>query len=154
MNLKTQKKLAASVLGVSKNNIVFDPERLEDIKEAITKTDMRGLVADKAVKAKQTVGTSRVRVRKNIVQKRKGLRSGASTKKGTKNARLNEKETWMKKIRLQRAFLRELRESNLILGETYTKLYAMTKGNYFRSKRHMKLYLEENNLLKKNEKKK
>ena len=40
MNLNLQKRLAANVIGCSEKRVVFDPSRLEDIKEAITKTDI------------------------------------------------------------------------------------------------------------------
>ena len=50
MKLNVQKSLAATVLKVSKHKVKFDQERLEDIKEAITKTDIRGLVSEGAVR--------------------------------------------------------------------------------------------------------
>ena len=64
VKLKLQKRLAASILGCSEKRIVFDTDRLEDIKEAITKLDIRSLIADKAIKAKPIKGVSRVRARK------------------------------------------------------------------------------------------
>jgi large subunit ribosomal protein L19e len=147
MNLKTQKKQAAKVLKASKNRVFFDPERLEDIKEAITKTDIRGLISEGAIKKYQKKGTSHVRIVKHNSQRRKGLRKGPSTRKGKKT--INKKKVWMQKVRTLRAFLRELRESKLIKKETYTDLYLKVKGNYFRSKRHIKIYLEDNKLIKK-----
>ncbi len=147
MKLKTQKKLAASVLKISKKRVSFDPERLEDIKEAITKTDIRGLVGDKAIKGRQIKGTSKVRVRARKVQRRKGLQKGASTRKGTKNARVNSKQVWINKIRLQRTFIKLLKDKSVITKETYTMLYSKAKGNFFRSKRHLKTYLEDNKLI-------
>jgi len=73
MKLKTQKKLASGVMKISKKRVSFDPERLEDIKEAITKTDIRGLISDKAIKKIPKKGISKVRVRKNQEQKRKEI---------------------------------------------------------------------------------
>lgn len=149
MQLRTQKKLAADVLKTSKKKIVFDPERLEDIKEAITKTDIRGLISEDAIKKNKIKGTSRVRTRANKIQRRKGLRKGASTRKGTKSARVSRKSTWMKKIRTQRKFLRLLKEHEIIANKTFTELYLKAKGNFFRSKRHIKIYLEEHKLIQK-----
>lgn len=147
MKLKTQKKLASSVMKVSKKRVSFDPERLEDIKEAITKTDIRGLISEDAIKKVQKKGISQVRNRKKQEQKRKGLRKGASTKKGKKTAIVGKKESWMAKIRTQRAFLKDLRENSLITRKTFTNLYLKAKGNFFRSKRHIKIYLEDNKLI-------
>ncbi|NQU98356.1 50S ribosomal protein L19e [Candidatus Woesearchaeota archaeon] len=149
MKLKTQKKLAAGVFKTSRKKVVFDPERLEDIKEAITKTDIRGLISDKAIKRIQKRGVSKVRVRKNKNQRKKGLRKGASTRKGKKTARISKKEAWMKKIRIQRIFLRELRDKKIITNKTFSDLYLKAKGNFFRSKRHIKIYLDEHKLTKK-----
>ena len=147
MDLKIQKKLAAKVLKASKNRVIFDPERLEDIKEAITKTDIRGLVSEGAIKKVQKKGTSNVRTKKHKMQRRKGLRKGPSTKKGKKT--IHNKQIWMRKVRTLRAFLKELRERKLIKNETFTDLYLKVKGNYFRSTRHIKIYLQDNKLIKK-----
>ncbi|MBU1201682.1 MAG: 50S ribosomal protein L19e [Nanoarchaeota archaeon] len=152
MRLKTQKKLAASVLKASSKRVVFNPERLEDIKEAITKTDIRGLIADDAIILKQKRGTSKVRVRERNKQRRKGLRKGPSTRKGKITTRTANKDTWKIKIRTQRAFLKTLRGNALITKKTYSDLYLKAKGNFFRSKRHIQIYLEDHNLIKKSKK--
>lgn len=71
MNLKIQKRLAAQVLGCSQSKIIFDNERLGDIKESITKIDIKNLVKEKAIAKKLENGPSRVRARKIATQKRK-----------------------------------------------------------------------------------
>lgn len=149
MKLKTQKKLASGVLKVSRKRVSFDPERLEDIKEAITKTDIRGLISDDAIKRIQKKGISKVRVRKRQEQRRKGLQKGASTRKGKKTAIISKKDVWMNKIRTQRAFLKTLKEKKLITNKTFSNLYRKAKGNLFRSKRHIKIYLDDHKLIKK-----
>ncbi|MFH1072957.1 MAG: 50S ribosomal protein L19e [Nanoarchaeota archaeon] len=147
MKLKVQKKLAASLLGCSRKRIRFDPARLDEIKEAITKTDIRGLIADRMIWKKQEKGVSRVRARKILRQKRKGLQKSAGSRKGSANARAPEKLAWMRKIRIQRAFLKELKQKKLITTITFTHLYRKAKGGFFRSVRHIKIYLEENKLV-------
>ena len=72
MQIKIQKKLAAQILKSSKYNIWLDSNRLEEIKEAITKVDIKSLIKDKAIKSKKLRGTSRYRIRKRNEQKRKG----------------------------------------------------------------------------------
>ena len=149
MKLKIQKRLAAQCLKCSEKRVLFDPDRLEDIKESITKADLRSLINEEAIKRKPVKGVSKIRARKIKVQKRKGRRKGAGSKKGKKTARLPKKIAWMQKIRIQRKFLKELRNKKIINASTYQTLYMKSKGGFFRSKRHIKLYIEEQELAKK-----
>lgn len=153
MKLSSQKKLASRVLKAGIKRVSFDPERLEDIKEAITKTDIRGLISEGAIKARQKKGVSRVRVRLRQTQRRKGLQKGPSTKKGKKTARISKKDVWMAKVRTQRTLIKSLRDNELIERKTYTELYLKVKGNFFRSKRHIQIYLQDHNLIKSKDKK-
>lgn len=148
MQLKTQKRLAAQILKCSQKRIWFDMERASDIKEAITKIDIKSLIGDKAIKAKPVKSISKGRARKTKLQKRKGKQKGIGSRKGKKTARLPKKVAWMNSIRIQRRFLKELREKEIITKTNYQKLYLKAKGGFFRSKRHIKLYIEEHNLAK------
>jgi len=148
MKSTIQKKLAASIAKRSKKKVKLVVERLAEIKEAITRADVRGLIKDKAIIVEQDKGVSRARARKRHVQRTKGRQKGAASKKGKASARLPGKEKWMNKIRLQRAFLKELKEKQLVTNETYKMLYMKAKGGFFRSKRHIKLYINEHNLVK------
>ncbi len=91
MKLSTQKRLAASVLKISKKRVILNPERLEDVKEAITKTDIRGLIGDKAITKKPVKGNSKARIREKQSQKKKGLRKGPSTKRERKQPELEKR---------------------------------------------------------------
>lgn len=146
MKLKNQKRIAAKVLKKGKKKIKFNPERLDDIKEAITRSDVRALVIDKAIKSKPKKSVSRSRARKIIIQKRKGRRKGEGSKKGVRTARLSKKENWMNHVRKQRKFIQELRDKKLISTKVYRGIYTKIKGGFFRSKNHVKLYLTENRL--------
>lgn len=148
MKLDVHKRKAASLLKTSPKKIRFNTKALAEIKEAITKTDLRGLIRDGTITKKQDKGVSRVRARKNQKQRAKGLRKGAARRKGSVNARDNQKEKWKAKVRTQRAFIKELKDKELIEAKTYRLLYSRVKGGYFRSKRHIKLFLEEQNLVK------
>ena len=55
----------------------------------------------------------------------------------------------MNKVRKIRAFLKELRDKEIITKKDYRMLYTKTKGGVFRSKRHVKLYIAEQGLAKK-----
>ena len=146
MKLNVQKRIAADILKAGQNRVWFDNTRLNDIKEAITKADIRKLINDDAIKAKQKKGISSFRANKLRLQKRKGKRKGQGSRKGTKTARTPRKRAWITKVRVQRKFIKLLKLKNLVAPETYSKVYKMIKGNQFRSKRHLKLYLDENNL--------
>ena len=143
MKLDNQKRLAAQILKCSKKKVKFDPDRLSDIKESITKADIRNLIKDKAVIKIVTKGVSRVRARKRLVQRRKGKQSGPASKKGSRGARLPRKREWINKIRAQRGLLNRLKDKKIIDKKLYRDLYLKAKGGFFRSKRHIKLYLEE-----------
>ncbi len=152
MKIGAQKRLAADVMGCSKKRVTFDTERLDEIKEAITKYDIKGLIKDKAITKKPIKSNSRAKARKRQLQKKKGRRKGLGSRKGKKTARTPKKKRWMAAVRLQRDFLKTLRDKNKITKKIYGNLYAKVKGGFFRSKNHLKLYLEEYNLIGKNEK--
>ena len=149
MQLNTQKRLAAQLLKCGINRVWFDETRLEDIKEAITKADLRTLINDGAINDKPVIGNSKFRARKIALQKRKGKRKGVGSRKGKKTARLPKKEAWMAAIRIQRELLKTLREKEIISKSSYQKLYLKAKGGFFRNRRHIKLYIEEHNLIQK-----
>jgi large subunit ribosomal protein L19e len=143
MDLKVQKRLAAQIFGCSPDRVVFDNNRLDEIKQAITKRDLKLLIGDKAITKKAGNFTSKVRARGLAIQKRKGRRSGPGTKKGKATARSNPKQNWMHLIRIQREFLKLLLEKDIVTKVAYRELYLKSKGGYFRSIRHIKLYLND-----------
>ena len=154
MQLSSQKRMAAELAKRSKKKIVFDPDRLEEIKDAITKFDIKALIKRGVIKVLPKRGISRGRARKRAEQKRKGRQKGHGSRKGTKFARFPKKRRWISKVRTQRSMLKSLKERKMIDRKTYRNLYLKIKGGFFRSKRHLNLYITEHELLiKKNEKK-
>ncbi len=149
MKLNIQKKLAGKILKASPKRVKLDPARGEDIKEAITKADLKSLIAEGAITKKQKKGVSRARANKILRQKRKGQRKNAGSRKGKATARQPKKEAWMNKIRKQREFLKELKQKGYLESKTYNDLYKKAKGGFFRSKNHIKLYMDEHKLIKK-----
>lgn len=144
MMLKLQKKLAAAVLHCSPKRVVFDPARLEDIKEAITKNDIRLLIGEGVIRKTPAKGVSRTRANKRLIQRRKGLRKGLGSRKGKFTARLARKKAWMNKIRAQREFIKKIKPS--LKQGAFKELYLKSKGGFFRSVKHIKLYVEEHEL--------
>lgn len=148
MKLRVQKRIAADVLKCSPKRVVFDTAKLKEIKEGITKSDIRGMIIDNFISKRRIKGISNARSKKIKVQKTKGRQKGHGSRKGKKNARTPKKELWMNKVRLQRNFLRILKEKNAIENKIYWDLYRKIKGGFFRSKRHLQLYITEKKLAK------
>ncbi len=146
MKLTTRKRIAAQILKVGVNRVLLSKDRLKDIKEAITKEDIRGLIKEGAIKSKQKKGISKFRSKKIKKQKRKGRRKGPGSRKGTRKARISKKKSWMIKVRAQRKLIKLLKNKKLITSKTYNFLYRKIKGNFFRSRNHIKLFLNEHNL--------
>ncbi|PIZ52114.1 50S ribosomal protein L19e [Candidatus Woesearchaeota archaeon CG_4_10_14_0_2_um_filter_33_13] len=152
--MKSKKRLAASILKTSPKKIKFAVDALEDVKKAITRSDLRGLIAVKKIVKSKSNEQSRGRARKIASQKRKGRQKGRGSKKGTKNSVVSRKEKWMTRVRVQRDFLKELRDKKLVTSKNYQMLYNKVKGGYFRNKRHIKLYLTEYRLVEDKKEKK
>ncbi len=148
-DLRVQRRLAAEILKVGINRIVFDRNRLKEISEAVTREDIKRLIEEGAIKARKEKGISRGRVREREKKKRK---RGHGKRKGKKTARYPRKKMWINKIRAQRRILKELRDKGVLDRKTYRKLYLMAKGGYFRSKAHLLEYVKqmvgENDILK------
>tara|TARA_Y100000310_G_C20702941_1_gene831748 strand:+ start:665 stop:1138 length:474 start_codon:yes stop_codon:yes gene_type:complete len=146
--------MAAQLMKCGKTSVKFDKDNISLISEAITKSDIRGLIKDGVIKKSATQGVSHSRLRKHLKQKRKGRRSGPGTKSGTHKARIRPKKEWMNKIRAIRDLLSTLKEKGVIDSKTHRTLYRKSKGGFFRSRRHIKLYIEEHKLEKNEESKK
>lgn len=149
MRLSSQKRLAADVLRASSKRVKFSQARLGEIKEAITKLDIKNLINDGAIILNPKKGVSRGRARKHQEQRRKGRRKGPGSKKGTTNARIAQKRVWINKVRLQRSFLSELKKSDLLKENLYKQIRAKVKSGFFRNKKHLKFYLNDHDLFKK-----
>lgn len=135
-----QKKLAAKILKVGKSRIWLDPSKQKDIEAAITKADVRKLIQKGYVK-----------VLPEKIQKpgkKKEKKRGPGSKKGSKGSIFPEKKKWILTVRALREMLKELKESGKIDKQTYRKLYKLVKGGMFKSRSHLKLYLQQHGLLR------
>lgn len=146
MNLKVQKKIAGKLLKASPNRIRFDVNSFDQIKEAITRHDVRALIENGVISKINKAGTSRTRANYIRLQKSKGKRKGLGSRKGTANARLNNKESWIIKVRSLRNYIHDLKQKNKISVQDYRLLYRKIKGGFFRSLSHLNLYLTEKEL--------
>lgn len=147
-SILNRKRIAAQLLKCGINKVWFEPLRLQDIKEAITKDDIRKLIKEGVIKEKPATGISSFRKRKRLEQKRKGRRRSTGSRKGTKNARMSTKRMWINTIRLQRGLLNILKDKKVISSQDYKLLRRKCKGGFFRSKHHLRLYMIEHGILK------
>ena len=70
VNLRAKKRLVSRVTGVGIHRIRFDSDHLEDIADAITRENVRGLITANTITFKPIVGTSRGRAQQKKLQKK------------------------------------------------------------------------------------
>ncbi len=149
MNLRLQKELASKAYGVGKGRVKIDFSEREDVKNAITKADIRTLVESGAIKILGKVGNSRHRARERKEKRKKGRMRGHGRRKGKATARTPPKQTWINRIRLQRKVLSELKKAGKLSTADHRMLYLRVKGGFFRSRKHLAQHLDQNKLIKK-----
>jgi large subunit ribosomal protein L19e len=141
-DLSSQKRIAASIFRCGVNRVWFDPERLSDIENAISREDLKTLITDGAIKARQKKGVSRGRARAKIAKRSYGHCKGPGRRKGASGTRSPGKRAWIQKIRAIRKALVSLRDAGSIDRHMYRILYRKAAGGQFRSIAHMKAQLE------------
>ena len=127
MNLRAKKQLAAKTFGVGKSRILFVNERMEEIKEAITKQDIRDLYKDGAIKIKEIKG------RKTIKNKNKRRSPGNIRKNVNKR-----KRNYVIMTRKLRKHIKDLKNRGQIDTKKIKELRKKIRNKAFRSKAHMK----------------
>jgi large subunit ribosomal protein L19e len=88
VNLRTQKRLAASVVGCGQRKIWLDPNETSEISNANSRQTIRKLVADGLIIRKPVTMHSRSRARELTAARRIGRHRGFGKRKGTSDARM------------------------------------------------------------------
>jgi len=135
LNLKSKRRLAASVLGVGVDRVIFNDEYADLIQDAITRSTIRGLVGFGAIKAAPEKGISRGRYRARSRKLKRGR--GAGSTEGTATARNPRKDMWVSKVRALRWRLKVAKERKEISPDAYKRLYKQVKGGQVRGVKHL-----------------
>lgn len=139
MALKTQRRLAAEILGVGINRVKFMPEKLNEIKEAITRKDIEELIKEGAIKKKPIKGYKRRAGRKRQKRYRKGRKRGPGK---IKKKIINRKRNYIILIRNLRRYLKDLKNKGVITPSQYRLLRKQAKGGMFKNKKELIEYIK------------
>jgi large subunit ribosomal protein L19e len=127
MNLSSKKELASRALKVGKDRIVFSETRKDEIKEAITKQDIRDLKDSGAIIIKEPKGRRKLVKRKT--RRRVGkIKIKVKTRKGD----------YVNLVRKLRKYLKELRKQGRIEKEDYKDKRKKIRNKVYKSKRNLK----------------
>jgi large subunit ribosomal protein L19e len=137
VNLKKKRELISRMLGIGANRVRFEPDKLDDIADSITREDLRSLVKRGTIWTTKVKGTSRGRAKtKQAIRKKSGL--GPGSKKGKKTARMGKKSAYVTKIRSLRHHLKVMKDRNEINRQTYWSVYKKVDGGQVRSVSHLR----------------
>ena len=132
MNLAKKKELAAKVLKVGKNRIIFAKGRLGEIKESISRLDILDLYKSGAISIREISGRTKI-------VKRKNRRRTGKIKKNVNN----RKAEYVIITRKLRAYVRGLFRTGKINADEKGEIRRQIRARKFRSKRQLKESLEE-----------
>ena len=132
MNLRKKRALAARTFGVGIDRIEFLQPRLDEIKEAITKQDIRDLQKDGAIRIKNVKG-----------RKRKMIKSKKKTTGNIRKKLNKRKKVYVILTRKLRKHLAENKEK--VTKKEKEDIRKKIRNKFFRSRSHLKEYLEGKN---------
>jgi len=130
MNLSKKKALAVRTLKVGKERIVFLKSSLDEIKEALTKQDIRDLKQAGAIIVKEVKGR-----RKN---KDKPKKRGTGKVKKKVSTR---KQDYVIMTRKLRKYTNEMKKQGRLSNEDVIEIRKRIRNKKFRSKAHLKEYI-------------
>lgn len=133
MNLRSKKELAVRTLKVGKARIAFVESRKDEIKEAITKQDIRDLVAEGAIIIKDVKGRKKI--------EKRGRRSTGNIRKVI-NKRKKEYVIITRKLR---NYANIMASKMQIVKEDLKKIRKKIKNREFKNKMDLQRYIGDLN---------
>jgi len=130
MKLNKKKPLAVRTLRIGKKRVVFLKSSLDEIKEAITKQDIRDLQKEGAILIKETKGRKKI--------KKRNKRSPGNIRKKV-NKRKQEYVIMTRKLR---KYVTEMKKQGRLSNEEVVDIRKKIRNRIFRSKAHLKEYIE------------
>ena len=131
MNLKKKKNLAVKVLKVGRNRISFSQSRLPEIKEAITKQDIRELHKEGAIIIKKIKGRKKKKIKKR-------RRTEGKIRKKVKK----RKQDYVKMTRKLRAYVAEMKKQGKLGKEEVKDIRKKIRNKEFKSLAYLKEYIK------------
>ena len=132
MNLKKKKALTRRTLKAGKKRIVFLSSRLDEIKEAITKQDIRDLQKEGAIFVAEIKG------RKKVKKQAKKTSQGNIRKKVSKR-----KQEYVIMTRKLRKYTAEMKKQGKLNQEEVKEIRKKIRSKFFKSKANLRQYIEE-----------
>jgi large subunit ribosomal protein L19e len=137
VNIRKKRELIARILNIGANRVRFEPDKLDDVADSITRENLRALIKSGTIWTVKPKGTSRARAQSKIaIRKKHGM--GPGSKKGKKTARTGKKELYVIKVRSMRYYLKVLKDRNDINREMYWLLYKKVNGGQVRTMSHLR----------------
>lgn len=129
MNFRNKKKLIARTLNVGMDKIILN--KPEDIKEAITRQDIRDLVASNNIIIRENKGRKKV----HRISKRK-------SKGNIKKSVGSRKEDYMHLVRKLRRYVKVMKKSGKITKERHRELRKKIRSKEFKSLSYLQDYIQ------------
>lgn len=131
MNLEKKKLLAQRTLKIGKKRILFLKSRLDEIKEAITKQDIKNLQESGAI------------IIKNIKGRKRNLKKKIKKSAGNIRKKVNRrKKEYMIMARKLRRYLAEMKKQGKVTNEEIIEIRKKIRNRYFKSKNYLKAYIK------------
>jgi large subunit ribosomal protein L19e len=142
VNLRLQRRLASSILGVGSKRIWMDPNEVNEIALANSRKAIKKLVKDSFIIKKKINMHSRQRARLRNEENLKGRHNGTGKRRGCRDARMPSKILWIRRQRTLRRLLKKYRESKKIDKHLYHLTYLACKAGQYKSKQNLADHIE------------
>ena len=130
MDLSKKRALVARTLGIGKGRVMFNVNHINEIKEAITKQDVRDLLTSKAIFIREIKGR-----KVNVAGKRR--RAGSIRMKPN-----SRKRDYIILTRKLRSYISEIRKHGSINNEEFVNIRKGIRSKIFKNKAHLKEHIQ------------